>query len=321
MTATRFPLRRRAAPDPLVQFRTDVLHGLGAAEPYLPAKYFYDEAGSRLFEEITGLEEYYLTRAELGIMRDHAAEMAACLGQDCLLIEYGSGSSAKTRLLLDHGGITAYVPIDLSDAALFEAAADLAQAYPDVEVLPVCGDFAQPVDLPAPRVRPARRVVYFPGSTIGNFTPGEAAALLGRTRALCGPGGAFLLGVDLQKDPEILHAAYNDRRGVTAAFNRNLLVRINRELGADFNVQQFEHRAFYNTDHGRIEMHLLSKSAQCVHVADARFRFAAGDSIRTEYSYKYTLAGLSALASSSGFRVRRTWTDPLQHFSVHLLTE
>lgn len=316
----RFKGRRHRCPDSLAQFRADVVRGLRASEPCLPCKYFYDEAGSRFFEQITQLDEYYLTRTELGIMHAHAAEMAGCLRRGCLLIEYGSGSSAKTRLLLDRGAVTAYVPIDVSEAALFEAAAALAQDYPKVEVLPVCADFTRPVELPAARAAPAQRVVYFPGSTIGNFTPPEAAALLRRTGALCGPGGGLLLGADLQKDQATLEAAYNDRRGVTAAFNLNLLVRINRELGADFDVGQFEHRAFYNADDSRIEMHLVSRQAQTVHIGDARFSFPAGASIRTEYSYKYTLAGLDELAASSGFTMQHAWTDPSRHFAVVYMT-
>lgn len=314
------PRLRRACSDWLAQFRADVLDGLRAAAPHLPSKYFYDAAGSELFEQITRLDEYYLTRTELAIMREHATEMAGCLGRRCLLIEYGSGSSAKTRLLLDRADPAAYVPIDISGTALFEAAAALARDYPKVEVLPVCDDFAQPVELPAPRAAPARRVVYFPGSTIGNFTEVEAAALLDRTRALCGPGGGLLLGADLQKDVATLDAAYNDRRGVTAAFNRNLLVRINRELGANFDVEQFEHHAFYSTAHGRIEMHLVSRQAQRVDIGAARFLFPAGASIRTEYSYKYTLAGLEELAASGGFTIQRTWTDPRRRFAVVYLT-
>jgi dimethylhistidine N-methyltransferase len=315
----------RLSVDPTGQFRADVLRGLRAPAPYLPSKYFYDNIGSELFEEITALEEYYLTRTELGIMRAHAGAMARLFGCRCLLIEYGSGASAKTRLLLDQTrssemNLAAYVPIDMSGSALFGAAAALAQEYPGVEVLPVCADFTRPVELPAPRLKPARNVVYFPGSTLGNFTPEEATALLRRTHSLCGPGGGLLLGADLQKDVRLLEAAYNDRKGVTAAFNLNLLARINRELGGDFNLDRFEHRAFYDAAHGRIEMHLVSRCTQCVHVGDERFWFAAGASIRTEYSYKYTEAGLAALAASSGFTLKRCWTDSDKHFSVCYFT-
>jgi dimethylhistidine N-methyltransferase len=306
---------------PADQFRADVLRGLSAPAKELPCKYFYDEAGSALFERITELEEYYLTRTELAILRRHAAEMAGLLGERCLLVEYGSGSSSKTRLLLDRlRAPTGYVPIDVSAAHLSHSAATIAAEYPHVEVLPVCADFTRPLELPAPRVLPARRVVYFPGSTVGNFTPEETVALLRQTAALCGPGGAMLLGADLQKDRRVLEAAYDDREGVTAAFNRNLLVRINSELGADFAVDQFAHRAFYNAAEGRIEMHLVSRRDQWAHVGRVGFFFAAGESVRTEYSYKYRLRDLHELAEAGGFEVGRFWTDEREYFSVHYLT-
>lgn len=305
----------------LAEFRADVLRGLGQPVKELPCKYFYDAAGSALFERITELEEYYPTRTELAIMRRHVAEMAGLLGPRCLLVEYGSGSSTKTRLLLDRLLDPAgYVPIDVSGEYLFRSARALAGAYPRLEVLPLCADFTRPVELPAPRVRPARRVVYFPGSTIGNFTPAETVALLRQTAALCGRGGGLLLGADLQKDRRVLEDAYNDRLGVTAAFNLNLLARINRELGADFALDQFCHRAIYNEADGRIEMHLDSRRAQRVRVAGMEFAFAAGESIRTEYSYKYRLRDLHDLAAAAGFEVERFWTDEREYFSVHYLT-
>ena len=287
----------------------------------LPCKYFYDEAGSALFERITELEEYYPTRTELAIMKRHVAEMAGLLGSRCLLVEYGSGSSSKTRLLLDWLRRPAgYVPIDVSGEHLRRSARAIADDYPAVEVLPLCADFTRPVECPIPRRQPARRVVYFPGSTIGNFTPDETVALLRHTAALCGRGGGLLLGADLRKDQRVLEDAYNDRLGVTAAFNRNLLVRINRELGADFAVDQFAHRAFYDAAEGRIEMHLVSQAAQRVHVGDAEFAFSTGESIRTEYSYKYRLRDLHNLAAAAGFEVERFWTDEREYFSVHYLT-
>jgi dimethylhistidine N-methyltransferase len=315
---------RSPAPDasssPTAQFRADVLRGLGAPAKELPCKYFYDEAGSELFERITELEEYYPTRTELSIMRRHAAEMAGLLGPRCLLVEYGSGSSTKTRLLLDRLRDPAgYVPIDVSGEHLRRAARAIAADYPAVEVLPLCGDFTRPLGLPVPRQPAARRVVYFPGSTIGNFTPDETVALLRLTAGLCGRGGGLLLGADLRKDRGVLEAAYNDRRGVTAAFNLNLLVRINRELAADFAVEQFAHRAVYNARAGRIEMYLVSRREQRVHVGGAEFRFAAGESICTEYSYKYRLRDLHDLAGAAGFQVERFWTDEREYFSVHYL--
>jgi len=300
------------------QFRADVLRGLRAPAKRLPCKYFYDEAGSELFERITELDEYYLTRTELAIMERHGREMAGLLGRGCMLIEYGSGSSTKTRLLLGQArDIAAYVPVDLSGEHLYRAAQALAEEYPNIEVLPLCADFARRLALPGSRSRPARRVVYFPGSTIGNFTPGRAVRLLRLTAELCGPGGGLLLGAELQKDLAVLDAAYNDRQGVTAAFNRNILVRINRELGADFDVGQFAHRAFYNAAAGRIEMHLVSQRKQQVHVGDAEILFAAGESIRTEYSYKYTSSDLRDLALAAGFEMEKVWMDERKYFGVY----
>ena len=310
-----------AVPTPAGQFLADVLCGLAAPQKELPSKYFYDEAGSQLFEQICQLEEYYLTRAELAIMHRHAVDMAALLGRRCLLVEYGSGSSTKTRLLLDHlVEPVAYVPVDISCVHLWRSAGTLGREYPRIAVLPLCADFTRSVALPDIDSRPVRRVVYFPGSTIGNFTVGEALPLLRRTARLCGPGGGLLLGADLKKDPAVLHAAYNDARGVTAAFNLNLLARINRELGADFRLDQFWHYAPYNPREGRIEMHLLSRREQHVDIGGRRFFFAEGESIRTEYSYKYTLSELRALAAAAGFEVQQAWTDDAHSFSVLYLT-
>ena len=293
-----------------------------APKKNLPCKYFYDEVGSALFEQITELEEYYPTRTELTIMKRHAADMARLLGPRCLLIEYGSGSGIKTRLLLDQlRDLAAYVPIDVSGEHLRRSARALGEEYPDIEVLPLCGDFTRPLDLPGCRKPAARRVVYFPGSTLGNFTPQkEALALLRQIARLCGRGGGLLLGIDLRKDPRVIEAAYNDRRGVTAAFNRNILVRINRELGADFDLEQFTHRAFYDAAQGRIEMHLVSRCDQVVRVGGVPFFFAAGESIHTENSYKYSLPALTDLAEAGGFAVERVWTDERQDFSVAYLT-
>jgi L-histidine Nalpha-methyltransferase len=303
------------------RFRSDVLRGLRGPVKTLPCKYFYDAAGSDLFEQITELEEYYLTRTELAIMRQHAAEMAVFMGADCLLIEYGSGSSVKTRLLLDHLlEPAAYMPIDVSCDHLHRSAQALAVDYPALEILPMCADFTQPLCLPLPQRQVARRVVYFPGSTIGNFTPEEAVALLRRTAPLCGAGGGLLLGADLRKDPAVIEAAYNDQRGVTARFNSNLLVRINRELGADFVMSQFIHQAFYDASAHRIEMHMVSRKDQCVHVGDEAFFFQAGESIRTEFSHKYSPRSLRELAETSGFRLRQGWVDPREYFSVSWLT-
>ena len=303
------------------QFRADVLRGLGAANKQLPCKYFYDEAGSALFEQITELDEYYPTRTELAIMEQHAAEMAELLGPRCLLLEYGSGSSVKTRLLLDQLRDPAgYVPIDVSDEHLHRSARALGEEYPHIEVQPLCGDFTRPLRVPACRKPAARRTVYFPGSTLGNFTPDAALALLQQTADLCGRGGGLLLGLDMRKDPRVIEAAYNDRRGITAAFNLNILVRINRELGADFDVEQFAHRAFYNAAKGRIEMHLVSRREQVVCVDGMRFDFAKGESIHTENSYKYTFLSLANLAVAGGFATERVWEDERCYFCVVYLT-
>jgi dimethylhistidine N-methyltransferase len=302
------------------EFRADVLRGLRAPQKYLPPKYFYDDFGSQLFERITELDEYYLTRTELAIMEQYAGEMAELLGPRCLLIEYGSGSSTKTRLLLDRLCDPAgYMPVDIAHEQLQRSACAIAEDYPTLEVMPVCADLTQPFRVPTPRRPPARRAVYFPGSTIGNLTPDEAIALLRRTARLCGRGGALLLGADLRKDPRVIEAAYNDRRGITAAFNRNLLVRINRELGTDFDPEQFAHRAFYNLAEGRVEMHLVSLRDQSVRIDGAEFHFAAGETIHTENSYKYSVSGLQALARAGGFEPQRVWTDDDGLFSVHYL--
>jgi dimethylhistidine N-methyltransferase len=298
-------------------FRAEVIRGLSLRPRELPCKYFYDEEGSRLFEQICLLPEYYLTVTELKIMHRHAADMADILGRQCLLIEYGSGSSTKTRALLDRLASPAgYVPIDISREQLCQSAFALAREYPQLDVKPLDADFTMPIALPPMAQRPGRRVVYFPGSTVGNFTRDEATALLRRTAKLCGRDGGLLIGADLKKDPRVITAAYNDRAGVTAAFNRNLLMHINRALGGDFAVEQFWHHAFYDPAQGRIEMHLVSRREQRVHVAGQEFAFAEGESIRTEYSHKYSMADLRSLATTSGFEVRHTWTDERQYFAV-----
>lgn len=306
---------------PTLEFRADVLHGLGSRPRSLPCRYFYDDIGSDLFEQITDLEEYYPTRTERAIMDQHAAEMASLLGPNCLLLEYGSGSSSKTRMLLDHLPEPAgYVPLDVSGGHLHRSAAALRAEYPGLEVLPLCADFTRPLRVPRPKRRADRRVVYFPGSTIGNFTPRAALTLLRRTARRCGPGGGLLLGVDLQKDPRVIEAAYNDARGVTAAFNRNLLARINRELGGDFDLDQFAHRAFYCTERGRIEMHLVSRRDQRVHIGNAEFSFTCGETIHTENSHKYRLGDLRALARDGGFEMVQSWTDERNFFCLAYFT-
>ena len=299
-------------------FLEDVLRGLGSAQKRLPCKYFYDERGSRLFDEICRLDEYYPTRTELAIMQRHGDEMAAALGPDCRLVEYGSGSSVKTRLLLDRlTDPAAYVPVDISRQHLLATAAKLSRRYPHIPIQPVDADFTEPHALPEPRSFARRTVVYFPGSTIGNFAANDAVRLLARIGDQCGPGGGLLIGVDLKKPRPILEGAYNDARGVTRAFNLNLLARINRELGADFVLEHFEHRAVYNERHGRVEMHLDSLCDQTGRIGPATIRFRHGESIHTENSHKYTLQEFEELAAEAGFRLECAWIDERQWFAVH----
>ncbi len=296
-------------------FRADVIAGLSRPQKRLSAKYFYDAAGSQLFDRITELDEYYPTRTELGIMRKHAAAMAGCCGPRCLLIELGAGSLVKARLLLDRLDRPAgFVPVDVSGEHLDVAARQLARDYPKLPIAPVTADFTG--DFPLPTIPAARRVVYFPGSTLGNFEPAEADALLRRIAALVGPGGGLLLGVDLRKDVAVLERAYDDRLGVTAAFNLNLLTRMNRELDADFDLGEFEHSALYNPSRSRVEMHLRSRIDQRVSVGGAAFDFRAGETIHTENSHKYDVRELTARALGCGLRVEAVWTDPRDYFAV-----
>ena len=309
--------RRDARPLELKSFRDEVVAGLSAPQKSLPPKYFYDAAGSRLFARICKLPEYYLTRAELELTRRHVAAIARFAGRGCQLIEYGTGEGLKSRLLIRALRPSAYVPIDISLDALDAAARRLAREFPRLRIRPVLGDFSRPLEIPARRTRGALSVVYFPGSTIGNLTPEEAHAFLAMSR---GFAGRMLVGVDLKKDPTVLHAAYNDSRGVTAAFNLNVLARINRELGANFNLKRWRHYAFYNPAEGRIEMHLVSMAAQEVRLGRHRFGFAAGETIHTENSYKYSLDGFRHLAARAGFRAAQAWTDRRGLFALHGLT-
>ena len=292
-------------------FLADVISGLSLPQKALPPKYFYDDAGSRLFERICRLPEYYLTRAELALTRAHIASIARFAGKGCELVEYGSGESLKTRLLIRALRPSAYLPVDISEAALRGAVGRLAREFPWLRIVPVNGDFSRPIELPASR---SRRIVYFPGSTIGNLTPEEAHAFLSMTR---GQAARMLVGVDLRKDANVLHAAYNDSRRVTAAFNLNLLARINRELGAGFDLRRFSHYAFYNAALGRIEMHLVSLRRQTVRIGKHRFAFDAGESIHTENSYKYSAEGFRALAARAGFAAKKLWMDRKGLFTLH----
>lgn len=300
----------------------DVLAGLRRAPKRLPSKYFYDARGSTLFERICEQPEYYLTRTELAIMRQRIDEIAAMTGPDALLVEYGSGSGLKTRLLLQHLRTpTAYVPVEISRAALIESVEALARDYPGIEMLPLCADFAAPFTLPRPLRRARRTLIYFPGSTIGNFDTNDAIRLLRQMRAEMGHDGAALIGVDLKKDRATLEAAYNDAAGVTAAFTLNMLQRFNRELDADFDLSAFRHRARYNALAGRIETHLVSTRAQSVHIEGASFRFAADEAMLVEYSCKYSQEDFARLAAKAGLRVMRVWTDAESRFSLHWLEQ
>ena len=286
--------------------------GLSLPRKALPPKYFYDASGSRLFERICRLPEYYLTRAELSLTRKNISSIARFAGRGCELIEYGSGESLKTRLLIRALRPSVYLPVDISASALAAAGRRLAREFPWLRVIPVTGDFSRPLELPAG----SRRVAYFPGSTIGNLTPGEAQAFLSMSRS---QAARMLVGTDLNKDANVLHAAYNDSRGVTAAFNLNLLARINRELRGGFDLRAFSHYAFYNASLGRIEMHLISLKNQKVSVGAHRFTFERGESIHTENSYKYSRVGFRTLAANAGFGQARCWTDRKGLFALHAL--
>lgn len=303
---------------PADDLQAEVLSHLSQSPKLLPCKLFYDQRGSQLFDQICELQEYYPTRTETAIMRDYLRAIIEKIGYRALLIELGSGSSTKTDILLEHMHEPAgYVPIEISREHLRQSANRLASKYPALPVLPVCADYLQDFTVPkSPRAQ-ARRVVYFPGSTIGNFHEAEAKRFLRRIAKLAGPGGGLLIGVDLRKDASMLVPAYDDAKGVTAEFNLNMLHRINRELAGDFAVDQFAHEARWNDAMGRIEMHLVSLRHQTASVAGQMFSFQAGESIRTECSYKHTLAGFAKLAED--FTVDTVWTDPKQLFSVQYL--
>jgi L-histidine N-alpha-methyltransferase len=298
----------------------ELIDGLRQPEMMISPKYFYDERGSQLFDEITRLPEYYPTETELGIMQDNIGEIASLVGKQASLIEFGSGSSMKTRILLEHlDELAAYVPVDISEDHLLQSAQQIREDFPGLDVLPVVADFTQPFQLPTPRVMPVRNVVYFPGSTIGNFTNDAAQELLGVMHGEAGAGGALLIGVDLQKDPAIIERAYNDSAGVTAEFNRNMLRHLNREYGADFDLGAFAHSAEYNEAEGRIEIGLVSEHDQEFTVGNESFSIGKDEAILTEYSHKYTLDGFAAMAGTAGFEVVRVWMDAERLFSVQYL--
>jgi dimethylhistidine N-methyltransferase len=315
---TRTALRYAAA-EGEGTFAHDVVTGLTARPKRLSPKYFYDEAGARLFEQITALPEYYPTRAELSILCGNAAAIARFIPDGAALIEFGSGSSKKARVLLTATPkVSAYVPVDISSEMLAEEAQALHRDYPMLKVLPVEADFTKPFRLPAALAN-VPRTGFFPGSTIGNFEPHEACSFLRHARQILGAGSTLIIGVDLVKDKDALNAAYDDAAGITAKFNLNLLTRINRELGANFDLTSFSHEAFYNSERNRIEMHLASKKRQKVRVAGRTIDFRAGETIHTENSYKYTLESFGALARGAGWTPAAAWTDTNGYFSVQAL--
>lgn len=297
-----------------------VRRGLAAKQKKLPSRLFYDERGSALFEAICEQPEYYLTRTEIAIMRDHAGDIAETLGHDVRLVEYGSGSGIKTRMLLEHLETpVAYVPVEISRTALMESVAELATRFPDVPMQPVCADFTQPLRLPVASRSPRRTVIYFPGSTIGNFETKEAIRILRQMRTEMSDGGGIIVGVDLKKNPADIEAAYNDAAGVTREFTLNMLVRLNREIGTDFDVEAFRHRARYNALAGRIETALVSTKRQDVHVGHDVYAFREDEAMQVEYSCKYSLEDFAQMASKAGLAVEKVWMDADQKFSVQYL--
>ena len=295
----------------------EIIDGLLLPEKMISPKYFYDERGSQLFDQITHLPEYYPTETELGIMLDNMDEMVALVGEHASLIEFGSGSSRKTRALLENlDQLAAYVPVDISEDHLLEASEKLRLEFPGIDILPVVADFTQAFALPNPAYMPLRNIVYFPGSTIGNFEHDAARDLLKVMYQEAGENGALLIGVDLQKDPAIIERAYNDSAGITAQFNLNMLRHLNQEFGLDFDLDCYTHNALYNESEGRMEMRLVSSCAQIVTAGDAEILIGDGEAILTEYSHKYTLDGFAEAASSAGFEVRKVWTDAKALFSV-----
>jgi dimethylhistidine N-methyltransferase len=309
--------RAQQAAPPEESFADSVFAGLGKAPKEIACKYFYDQEGSQLFERICTLPEYYQTRTETLLLASHAGEIAQLMGEDVEIVEFGAGASQKVRILLDTGHVRAYSPLDISGDYLREVVINLAADYPALTLRPLIGDFTRPLEIPV-LTGPSRRAGFFPGSTIGNFRPDAAMCLLRRMRGML-EGGGLLIGVDLVKDPARLHAAYNDRAGVTALFNKNLLARANRELGADFDLDAFAHYAPYSPAAHRIEMYLVSLRRQSVSLMGQRFDFAAGEAIHTEDSHKYTIESFREMAARAGFRPRAVWTDPERLFSLHWL--
>ena len=301
-------------------FLEEALEGLQKPQKTLPCKFIYDEQGSEIFSRICELDEYYPTRTEIAIMRERANEMAEVMGPECAIVEYGIGSALKTHMLLEAlDDPVACVPVEISREFLLNSTEGLAREFPHIEFVPICANFLAPFSLPV-FSRPARRAIaYFPGSTIGNLTPDEAEDLLGNMAATCGGGGGLLLGIDLIKEVETIEAAYNDSLGVTEEFNKNLLVRMNRELGADFNVESFDFRAFYNSEVRRVESYLISQAPQSVRLGGKTISFKKGETIHTENSHKYDIKDFSEFAAGQGFQTEKVWTDGEKKFAVLFL--
>ena len=317
MTGDPSTAAEQISPPESSDFISDAIAGLSSNPRTLPSKYFYDERGAALFQKICDLPEYYITRTEIDILDRNRAEIASRLGPNIELIGLGTGAGTKTRILIEALETPAvYIPVDISEKQLRESTTNFRKIFPDLEILPVCADYLQPVVLPSPHHKPARNVLYFPGSTIGNFEPDEAVQFLRRVANVCRENGGLLIGADLKKARDVLEAAYNDRAGVTAQFNLNLLARANRELGADFDLDQWRHRAIYNSDAGRIEMYLISESDQFVHLDEQRFHFRRAEKIVTEFSYKYSPEEFAALAGKAGFEFVQMWTDDARLFGV-----
>ncbi|CAB1274946.1 L-histidine N(alpha)-methyltransferase [Candidatus Nitrosacidococcus tergens] len=300
------------------RFQEDILVGLRKPQRQIPPKYFYDEVGSQLFDVICQLPEYYPTRTEIELLEKYGEEIAQCMGVNDILVEFGSGSSLKIRLLLDNLQPDAYLPIDISKAHLFKSAKILAKDYPQVAIHAICADYTHPLILPK-NFKEGVKSGFFPGSSIGNFEPKEALQFLKQIALLLGKGSGLLIGVDLKKDADILNAAYNDSQGITAAFNLNLLKRINRELQGNFDLDSFKHNAFYNDSKGRVEMHLVSQKKQTVSIGEYIFEFQAGETMHTESSYKYSVDDFQKLAQAAGFYPKQVWVGEEALFSVHYL--